>query len=85
MIPGPTILPPEVRAALSRPSMFHRGAEFAAVLAECEQGLQEILGTEQPVAILTSSGTGAVEAATRGERGRPKGRIFNGDAERRTA
>ena len=63
MIPGPTILPPEVREALSLPSMYHRGAEFAAVLDECTRGLQVLLGTRQPVVILSSSGTGAVEAA----------------------
>lgn len=62
MIPGPTILPPEVREALARPSLYHRGDAFAAILSECESGLQALLGTTQPVALLTSSGTGAVEA-----------------------
>lgn len=62
MIPGPTMLPPEVREALSRPAIYHRGPEFAELLAECEQGLQELFGTQQPVAVLTCSGTGAVEA-----------------------
>lgn len=63
MIPGPTILPPEVREALSRPSMYHRGDEFAALLDECDRGLRELFGTAEPVLILSSSGTGGVEAA----------------------
>ncbi|MEN6549527.1 MAG: alanine--glyoxylate aminotransferase family protein [Armatimonadia bacterium] len=63
MIPGPTILPPEVREALSRPSMYHRGEEFAALLNECDRGLRALFGTTEPVLILSSSGTGGVEAA----------------------
>jgi len=63
MIPGPTILPPEVRQALAEPSLYHRGEAFAELLEECTQGLQRLFGTTQPVLILTSSGTGAVEAA----------------------
>lgn len=63
MIPGPTILPPAVREAIGRPSMYHRGEEFAAVLQECTQGLQQLFGTTEPVVILSSSGTGGVEAA----------------------
>ena len=63
MIPGPTILPPEVRDALAKPSVFHRGEAFATVLSECTAGLQRLFGTAEPVVILSSSGTGSVEAA----------------------
>lgn len=62
MVPGPTILPPEVRDALARPSIYHRGEHFAAMLAECVVGLQSLLGTAEMPVLLTSSGTGAVEA-----------------------
>ncbi|MCE5240509.1 aminotransferase class V-fold PLP-dependent enzyme [bacterium] len=62
MIPGPTILPREVREALSQPSMYHRGEAFAELLEDCTVGLQRLFGSEQPALILTSSGTGAVEA-----------------------
>lgn len=62
MIPGPTILPPEIREALRQPSIYHRDETFAVLLRECVEGLQRLLGTKQSVAILTSSGTGAVEA-----------------------
>lgn len=63
MIPGPTNLPPEVRAAIGRPTMYHRGAEFRALLEKCNEGLQTVFQTQNDVLILTSSGTGGVEAA----------------------
>jgi aspartate aminotransferase-like enzyme len=63
MIPGPTNLPDEVREALARPSIYHRGDEAAELIARCEQGLKKLLGTEGDALILTCSGTGAMEAA----------------------
>jgi aspartate aminotransferase-like enzyme len=63
MIPGPTNLPPEVREAIGRPTMYHRGAEFAALLDKCNKGLQAVFQTANDVLILSSSGTGGVEAA----------------------
>ncbi len=62
-IPGPTPLPPEVRQAAAAQMINHRGPQFAALLAEATAGLQEFLGTESDVLILTCSGTGALEAA----------------------
>lgn len=62
MIPGPTVLPAEVRVALGRPSIYHRGDDFAALLAECVDGLKTLLGTAQMPVLLTCSGTGGVEA-----------------------
>lgn len=63
MIPGPTNLPPEVRAAIGAPSMYHRGANFGALLDGCNRGLQVVFQTASDVIILSSSGTGGVEAA----------------------
>ena len=63
MIPGPTNLPDEVREALARPSIYHRGDEAAGLIARCERGLKKLLGTEGDALILTCSGTGAMEAA----------------------
>ncbi|MBI3323599.1 MAG: alanine--glyoxylate aminotransferase family protein [Candidatus Omnitrophica bacterium] len=63
LTPGPTIVPPNVREALARPMGHHRTAEFQAVLKEVGEGLKALLGTAQDVLILTSSGTGAMEAA----------------------
>ncbi len=63
LTPGPTIVPPEVLAALGRPMVHHRTAEFRDLLGEVGQGLRSLFKTSQPVLILTSSGTGAMEAA----------------------
>ena len=63
MIPGPTGLPPEVRAALSRPMIGHRTAEFGELLRRCTELLQELYCTRNDVLLLTASGTGAMEAA----------------------
>ena len=63
MIPGPTTVPETVRQAIARPSIYHRGAQFAELLSECNAGLQTLLGTTCPVAVLAASGTGATEAA----------------------
>ena len=63
LTPGPTIVPPAVREALGRPMDHHRTKEFQAVLKEVAEGLKKVFGTAQEVMILTSSGTGAMEAA----------------------
>lgn len=63
MIPGPTNIPESVRLALAAQCIYHRGSEFAALLDDCIRGLQQVIGTARPVAILTASGTGGVEAA----------------------
>lgn len=63
MIPGPTNLPDEVRQALSAPQISHRVGRFKQLITECTEGLQQLFGTRQPVITLTSSGTGAMEAA----------------------
>ncbi len=62
-IPGPTNVPDRVLRALSRPTIDHRGPEFARLAREVLQGLQRVVGTSGPVVIFPSSGTGAWEAA----------------------
>lgn len=62
-IPGPTPCPPEVLAALSGPMINHRGPEFAALLTRVTTKLKSAFQTQQDILILTSSGTGAMEAA----------------------
>lgn len=63
MIPGPTNLPPAVREALGGPGFYHRGEYMAALLERCTGGLRRLMGLTGDALILTSSGTGAVEAA----------------------
>ena len=62
-IPGPTNVPQRVLRALSRPTIDHRGPEFAKLSLEVLAGLQRIFQTSGPVVIYPSSGTGAWEAA----------------------
>lgn len=61
-IPGPTTLPESVRTAGSRQMVNHRGPEFKALLGRVTAGLQRGFRTENDVIVLTSSGTGALEA-----------------------
>ncbi len=62
-IPGPTNVPDRILRALSRPTIDHRGLEFARMAREVLEGLQHIARTTGPVVIFPSSGTGAWEAA----------------------
>lgn len=61
--PGPTPLPPSVREALSRDMINHRSPEFAAMLKEITGSLKTLFKTQNDLVILTSSGTGGLEAA----------------------
>jgi len=62
-IPGPTNVPERVLRALSKPTIDHRGPEFAKLTREVLTGLQEIFQTTSPVVIYPGSGTGAWEAS----------------------
>src|SRR5947207_9766708 len=64
-IPGPTNVPDRILRAMDRPTIDHRGPEFARLGQECLQGLREIfqLGADGSVFIFPASGSGAWEAA----------------------
>jgi len=62
-IPGPTALPPSVREAGARQMINHRGPEFAAMLARILDGIKPYFGTLSDVAMITTAGTGGLEAA----------------------
>jgi alanine-glyoxylate transaminase / serine-glyoxylate transaminase / serine-pyruvate transaminase len=62
-IPGPTNVPDRVLRALARPTIDHRGPEFARLARDVIEGLQRVFQTAGPVVIYPSSGTGAWEAA----------------------
>jgi aspartate aminotransferase-like enzyme len=62
-IPGPTALPPSVREAGSRQMINHRGPEFAAMLDRILTGMKPFFGTTNEVAMLTTAGSGGLEAA----------------------
>jgi alanine-glyoxylate transaminase/serine-glyoxylate transaminase/serine-pyruvate transaminase len=62
-IPGPSNVPDRVLRAMARPTIDHRGPEFGEIGREVLDGLGWLLGTEHPVVLYPSSGTGAWEAA----------------------
>ncbi len=63
MTPGPTPISGEVLQEHGRPLMHHRSPEFSEIFVEATQKLKKLLQTENDVFILTSSGTGGMEAA----------------------
>ena len=63
LAPGPTPVPPEVLAETALPIIHHRTPQFAAVLAEVQEGLRELFGTTADVLVLAASGTGAMEGS----------------------
>ena len=63
LTPGPTPLPPEVSAVMARPIIHHRTPQFQEILKEASQGLKYVYQTANDVFIISSSGTGAMEAA----------------------
>jgi alanine-glyoxylate transaminase / serine-glyoxylate transaminase / serine-pyruvate transaminase len=62
-IPGPTNVPDRVLRAIDRPTMDHRGPEFAALAKDCLENVKAVFQTRNPVIIFPSSGTGGWEAA----------------------
>ncbi len=60
--PGPTAVPADVLETQARPLIHHRTDEFRHALSESMRGLQYILETQNPVVVLTASGSGAMEA-----------------------
>jgi serine---pyruvate transaminase len=61
--PGPTPVPENVLAAAAEPIIHHRTPEFSKIFMDTTEGLKLVFGTKEDVFILTSSGTGAMEAA----------------------
>ncbi|MFN0041258.1 MAG: pyridoxal-phosphate-dependent aminotransferase family protein [Burkholderiales bacterium] len=62
-IPGPTNVPDRVLRAIDRPTIDHRGPEFAALGREVLDGMKEVFRTRSEVFVFPASGTGAWEAA----------------------
>ena len=50
-IPGPTNVPDRVLRAIDRPTIDHRGPEFAKLTREVLAGLQHVFRTRQPVIV----------------------------------
>jgi aspartate aminotransferase-like enzyme len=62
-IPGPTPVPDAVLEAIARHPIGHRTADFSKMLMSSVENLQWLGQTKSDVFVLTSSGTGAMEAA----------------------
>jgi len=62
-IPGPTNVPDRVLRAIDRPTIDHRGPEFARLTKEILDGLKDVFQTTGPIVTYAASGTGAWEAA----------------------
>ncbi|MDD3505304.1 MAG: alanine--glyoxylate aminotransferase family protein [Sulfurimonas sp.] len=60
--PGPTPVPQNVRNAMSDETMHHRTPEFEAIFEKTRKYLFELFKSDE-VIMLSSSGTGAMEAA----------------------
>jgi aspartate aminotransferase-like enzyme len=61
--PGPTPLLPAAQFAMAAADMHHRTPEFRALFLKVIGQLKVFVGTENDVLLLTSSGTGAMEAS----------------------
>src|SRR5690606_25770126 len=62
-IPGPTNVPDRILRAIDRPTIDHRGPEFAALAREVLTEIRAVFRTRHPVVTYSASGTGAWEAA----------------------
>src|SRR6266568_4577714 len=63
MLPGPTNVPPRVMRAMLKPLIGHRGPEFKELFNKLLGKTKNVFETKGDIFILTSSGTGATEAA----------------------
>src|SRR6201995_841445 len=61
--PGPTPLLPAAQFAMAAADIHHRTPEFRALCLRVLAQLKEFVGTQNDVLLLSSSGTGAMEAA----------------------
>ena len=62
-IPGPTPCPPQALQAMEKQMINHRGKEFGEILNSVTTKLKQVFQTTGDVFLLTSSGTGGLEAA----------------------
>jgi alanine-glyoxylate transaminase/serine-glyoxylate transaminase/serine-pyruvate transaminase len=60
-LPGPTNVPERILRAISRPTIDHRGPEFARLGLEVLEGMKDVFQTSGKVVIFPSSGSGAWE------------------------
>ena len=63
MLPGPTNVPNRVMDAMLTPMINHRSDDFRRLYREAIDKTKQVFETNNDIIILTTSGTGAVEAS----------------------
>lgn len=63
MTPGPVAVPERVQLAMAQPLLHHRSPEFTPIFREVRENLKRVFQTERDVLVLSSTGSGAMEAA----------------------
>ncbi len=64
MGPGPSCVPPEVYAALARPTIGHLDPDFIAIMDELQARLRTVLGTSNRLTLpLSGTGSAGMEAS----------------------
>jgi|TARA_B110000263_G_C15250495_1_gene483841 aspartate aminotransferase-like enzyme len=62
-LPGPVPVPKDILEEQSKPLINHRGEEYKNLLLSCTEKLQKIFCTKNELYIITTSGTGVMEAS----------------------
>ncbi|MDT2485073.1 pyridoxal-phosphate-dependent aminotransferase family protein [Enterococcus avium] len=63
MLVGPTALPPKVKKAMLHDAYSHRSSYYKEIQHRVTEGMKKIFGTKKDVLLLTTSGTGVMEAS----------------------
>ncbi len=63
LAPGPTPVPHEILLEGAKETIHHRTPEFVKILEETLEDIKYVFQTQNPVYVLASSGTGALETA----------------------
>ena len=63
MTPGPTLVPLEIRGAMSKPVIHHRTPEFNDLYFETVDRLKRVFKTQNDTFIIAGSGTSCMDAA----------------------
>ncbi|MFZ2492729.1 MAG: alanine--glyoxylate aminotransferase family protein [Thermoanaerobaculia bacterium] len=62
-VPGPVWVRPSILEEMARPIISHRSSEFREIFTSIAADLDTLFGTRQHTFVMTSSGTGMMEAA----------------------
>lgn len=62
-VPGPTWVRPEILQEMTRPMIGHRSNEFKELFRSINGHVKTLFGTKQDTFVVTSSGTGVMQAA----------------------